>query len=236
RIAERRHDGRLEFSQCRHVHVVVMIVADQDEIDRRQILEANPRRTMPPRTNERNRRNALRPNRISEDVDAVHLNERGRVIDEGDPQPPVIDPLRRRRTVLRLGMVRPRARLPRGLPFQKGPLGLPSPLTIVKPLAIKVIGDAPAPPRRAKEDALNCRGGERRADGDRSSSYSSSQAVYCSTKLDCFHAETRRDLPVFSAPPRLRVNIIVTAAMAARAPASTARCRRPRRTASGRVG
>src|SRR3954451_24749339 len=79
-------------------------------------------------------------------------------------------------------MLRPRARLPRGLPLQKRLLGLPPPLAIVKPLAIKVIRLRSAPTRRREEDALDRRRRKRGADRDRCRFCRTSHAAYCSTK------------------------------------------------------
>jgi hypothetical protein len=52
RVTERRDDRSIDLSQRRDVHVVVMVMTDEHEIDRRQIVEANPRRPMPPRPGE----------------------------------------------------------------------------------------------------------------------------------------------------------------------------------------
>ena len=48
-----------EAAQRRQVHMVVMIVADEDEVDPRQILEAHARRADPARADEGERRGAL---------------------------------------------------------------------------------------------------------------------------------------------------------------------------------
>ena len=73
-----------EAAQRRQVHMVVMIVADEDEVDPRQVLEADAGRAHPARADEGERRGALRPDRIGEDVEALGLDEHGGMADPGD--------------------------------------------------------------------------------------------------------------------------------------------------------
>src|SRR5258706_3451910 len=134
--------------------MVVVVMAEEHEIDRWQILKPYPRCPMPPRPRKRHRRHPLRPHRIGEDVDPIHLNERGRMIDEGDPQSSLPHPLRRRRTIDRFRMLRPLPPLPRRLPLQQRPLGPPPALTAMKPLPITAIADRPPPPHRCEEDSV----------------------------------------------------------------------------------
>src|SRR5450755_4747745 len=67
-----------------NVQVIVMVMADQYKINRRQIFKSNSRKVTPLRSGPTKRAGALRPGRISQDVDALHLDEHGSVIDEGD--------------------------------------------------------------------------------------------------------------------------------------------------------
>ena len=65
--------------------MVVMIVADDDEVDARQILEADAGGAHPANADEGERRGIVRPDRVGQDVDAVDLHQHGRVADPGDP-------------------------------------------------------------------------------------------------------------------------------------------------------
>ena len=65
--------------------MVVMIVADEDEVDPRQILEAHAGRAHPARADEGEGRGALRPDRVGEDVEPLGLDQHGGVADPGDP-------------------------------------------------------------------------------------------------------------------------------------------------------
>ena len=111
RVAETGDDSRMEprdeAPQRPQVHVVVVIVADHDEIDRRQVLEADPRRSMPLRPDPGDGANTLRPDGVGEDVQAVHLDQHRRVIDEGDAEVAAGDTCRRDvgRDLLPLGPV-----------------------------------------------------------------------------------------------------------------------------------
>src|ERR1019366_6081957 len=98
--------------------------------------------------------------------DAIDLDERGRVIDEGDTQPPLANPLRRPRSVRRLRMPRPCPPLPIRHPLEKRPLGLPAIFAIPKPLAVEMIADRAAPPRSSEENPRDRRRAERRANRD----------------------------------------------------------------------
>ncbi len=72
-----------------------MIVADEDDIDLRQILEPHARRTHPLRAGEGEGRGAVRPDRVGEDVDALRLHQHGGMADPGDPQLLAFDAARR---------------------------------------------------------------------------------------------------------------------------------------------
>ena len=76
----------LQTGERLNVQVVVMVMADENEINWRQMFKSNSRKVTSLRSGPAKRAGALRPGRISQDVDALHLNEHGRVIDEGDSQ------------------------------------------------------------------------------------------------------------------------------------------------------
>ena len=71
-----------------------MVVADQHEIDARQILEADARRGDPARP-EAERSGALTPDRIGEDVETLRLDQHGRVADPCHQHPRPVDARRR---------------------------------------------------------------------------------------------------------------------------------------------
>src|SRR5688500_19849294 len=77
--------------------MVVMIVADEDEVDPGQVLAADPRCPHPLWADEGERRGALGPDRVGEDVDALRLNEDRGVADPGDEHLLAVDPARRHR-------------------------------------------------------------------------------------------------------------------------------------------
>ncbi len=98
-------DGRLkrpgEASERRDVHVVLVVVRDENRVDPRQLLEQQARRPSPPDADARD--GALRPGRIGQDVDAVELDEQGGVVHECYADPAVADLGRRRRARRRVG-------------------------------------------------------------------------------------------------------------------------------------
>jgi hypothetical protein len=63
----------------RDVQVVVVIVRDQHDVDRRQILERQAGPRDPARAGERQRARALRPVGIGQDVHAVELEQQRRM-------------------------------------------------------------------------------------------------------------------------------------------------------------
>src|SRR5579859_8199719 len=99
--------------------MIVMIVADENQIDRRKILEADAWRAMTLRSEKPDRRCALGPDRIGEDVDAIELDQRRRVIDERDAQLAARDALRRRLAKRCVGPRAPLAAIAREHPFEK---------------------------------------------------------------------------------------------------------------------
>ena len=67
----------------RHIEMIVVIVRDDHDVHRRQILECQRGRREPLRARERERARALRPLRIREDVHAVELNQQRGMADPG---------------------------------------------------------------------------------------------------------------------------------------------------------
>ncbi len=89
-VADRRHDQRvmalLQPLQRREVEVVVVIVADQHHVDRRQVGEGDARLVDPLRPGEGEWRGAVRPHRIGQDVQPGRLDQQRGVADHGEPQ------------------------------------------------------------------------------------------------------------------------------------------------------
>ena len=81
-----------------HVEVVVVVVRDQDGVERRQVRERDRRREEPLRPEQRRRRNPLAPDRVRQDAPPVDLDERAGVAHPRDAQPG-----RRRRVVVGAG-------------------------------------------------------------------------------------------------------------------------------------
>ena len=63
--------------------MVVVVMADQYEIDLRQIAYRNARWSNAFRTGKGDRAGALRPNRVREDIQAANLYQHGRMVDVG---------------------------------------------------------------------------------------------------------------------------------------------------------
>ena len=176
-VAERREDRRAcQASERRDVEMIVVIVADEHEIDRRKIFEADAGRPVSLRTDRADRRRALGPDRIGEDVHAVDLNQRRRMIDEGDSQLAVSDAGRRRRTEGRVAPLAPRAALASEHPFQKRALALPAGVRVVKSLAVEVIALRTAITRRGDERPFDRRRRSRGSSADRDSFCGASHA------------------------------------------------------------
>jgi hypothetical protein len=150
--------------------MIVVIVADQHRVDRRQVVEADSRRTMPLRSRESDRRAAHRPDRIRQHIDAIELQQERRMIDERDAQSSIADAFRRFRPRRRVDPSRPESRLAVHLPLQKRALRLPAGMDVVKPPPIEVIAARPVIPRRGEDEPLNrhrggdCRGTRRDSD------------------------------------------------------------------------
>ena len=76
----------MELAQGFQVEVVVVVVAHQHQVDRRQLVERQPGRMVALRADEGERADPLRPDRVGEDVQAAVLDQQGGVVDVGDPQ------------------------------------------------------------------------------------------------------------------------------------------------------
>ncbi len=63
-----------------HVEVIVVIVADENAVDGRNILEKNSGITVPPGTEKRIGTDPLGPHRISEYIEAFALQQKCRVV------------------------------------------------------------------------------------------------------------------------------------------------------------
>lgn len=83
----RHHDGLvliMKFAQCRQVHMIIVVVAEQDELNGRQFIKWDARRMKPFWPGKAERTCPLAPNRIGEDIEPVHLYQECAVIDKGD--------------------------------------------------------------------------------------------------------------------------------------------------------
>ena len=87
--AEPREDARFmlprEAPEGGQVEVIEMAVADQDAVDPRELLEAHPGLLVARGAQPGSRPHALRPDRIGEQVHAIELDQRRRVVHEGHP-------------------------------------------------------------------------------------------------------------------------------------------------------
>ena len=88
-VAERRDDARpmcrVKPRQRLDVEVVVMTVRHQHDVDRRQRFERNAGIVDPHRSHEADRRDALRPDRVDQDVEARGLQKPARVAHVREP-------------------------------------------------------------------------------------------------------------------------------------------------------
>jgi hypothetical protein len=60
---------------CRIIEMIVVIVGDKREVDRRKILKNNAGGNEPMRTRKRNRRGTVRPDRVGKDIHTATLNK-----------------------------------------------------------------------------------------------------------------------------------------------------------------
>ncbi len=73
------------------IEMIVMIVAEQDEVDGREIFEVDSGGAVTFWTRPGKGTGAKGPNRIREDVESAGLDENGGVIDDGDAQSGTVD-------------------------------------------------------------------------------------------------------------------------------------------------
>src|SRR5712664_4144756 len=120
--------------------MIVMIVAQQNRIDWREVLKAQAGRTVPPRTQPSNRAGAFRPDWIGEDIPSVHLDEHRGVINEGDAQATLADLKRRRRSRRSVGPRTPWTRFSMEHPAHDVPKSsFRDGIQVVEPPSIKMI-------------------------------------------------------------------------------------------------
>src|SRR5690349_24098833 len=70
-----------------NIEMIVVVVREEYEKDARSVFEPDPRRPHPLRTYPGIGTHAFAPHRISTSIEAVDLNEKGRVIDKGNANP-----------------------------------------------------------------------------------------------------------------------------------------------------
>ena len=91
RVVAERHDDAAGMDprqrrQGREIHVVVMVVRDEDRVERRQCFHRDAGRAHALRPGEGERAGAPRPDRVDEQVEPGRLDEVARVADRGDPE------------------------------------------------------------------------------------------------------------------------------------------------------
>lgn len=99
-IAKRRHDFRIETVdkpvKRRRVQMVIMIVADQNEINGRQGIEGNARRAHALWSSHLERACAVRPDRVGQDIHAGCLDEDADMANHRELNAVAFDSFRRR--------------------------------------------------------------------------------------------------------------------------------------------
>ena len=153
-------DGR-QPAQCHNVQVIVVIVAQQHEIDMREILESQAGSAVPARAREPDGACALAPDRVGQHIHLVHLDEYGAVVHVCDAQ--VANDALGRRTGRRIEPLRPGCGIGRAAPSNQIPQSAFLKATrIVKPLAVEMVR-ARAPDSAARrKDPSNRRAPERK--------------------------------------------------------------------------
>ncbi len=96
-----RHDNtrpvaRVELGQRRQVQMVVVIVRYQHHVNGRQGVKRHAWRRHPSRPDERQRRSALGPHRVNQEIQAVGLNQHGGMPNQRNARGAVVDADRRR--------------------------------------------------------------------------------------------------------------------------------------------
>ncbi len=155
----RRHDGadlqardherpvaRVQRGQSRPVEMIVVAVAEQHEIDRRQVGEIDRRRPHAARTEPGHRTGARGPDRIGQNIQSRDLQQHGGVTDQRGADA-VGDALDRRRSDDGRRLFRPARRLPRHEPAQRGERTMR--------LVMHQIAKAPLRARRRRKDVFD---------------------------------------------------------------------------------
>lgn len=110
-IAQRYNRARdalfRETTQRRKIQVVIMVVGDQHDVNRRQLLKANARVLTPPGAGPGDRAAPFGPDGVGQDVEAVHLDQKRRVADRGHHKLSLPDPGRRRGSGQKIPDLRP---------------------------------------------------------------------------------------------------------------------------------
>src|SRR3954462_4509471 len=87
RVAKTGHSTRApacaHLTQCRQIHVVVMVVRDQEQVYAGQCIQALSRLPHATRAGKGNWAASLRPNWVGEHADTADLQQERRVTDEG---------------------------------------------------------------------------------------------------------------------------------------------------------
>jgi hypothetical protein len=140
---EARVVALVETPQSGQVEVVVVGVADEDDVDGRQVLEAHAGGAVAARADPGEGAGPLGPDRIGEHVEPVLLEEHRRVVDVGDAH--VAHPFGRP-WAGRAGALLPARWVAGPLPAQEGAeAGVRHLAQVMEPLAVEVIGGGAAP-------------------------------------------------------------------------------------------
>ena len=119
--------------------MIVMIVTDENAIDRWKIVELHAGITMPTRSEKRQRANSLGPDGIGKNVEATCLQQESLVIDKGDDQVRPKHPLNGLRALRAVDEVRPIAPLAVRDPSQKRYKALARCTRVVKASLLAVV-------------------------------------------------------------------------------------------------
>src|SRR5882757_4466196 len=116
---ESRRVHFLETQECFDIEVVVVIVRDEHQMDRWQLLKRKAGITDAFRADATERTGALRINRIGQYIEARELQQKRDVIDEGERDLTGCQRVRQRRARTVVDPLRPQFALPCPLPAQK---------------------------------------------------------------------------------------------------------------------
>ena len=128
--------------QCGHVEVIVVIVADENAVDGRNILEKNSGITVPLGTEKINGTDPLGPHRISEYIEAFALQQKCRVIHKRNAKLAAADAISRPWSGRRGDESAPWTYLPTSDPLEKSGEALWRHSRIEEAAVLKMIGSA----------------------------------------------------------------------------------------------